>query len=303
MILLNFPQGSQEWLESRAGVTTASRFQDATSRIGGLTDQQATFVEALQSGHSEEQALLMAGYKKRPSAANVERALSGQRVDTPSRSAMAYAWTVAMERICGLPLDDTYVTYAMNRGRDLEPQAREAYELRTGYLVEESGLLLTDDRLFGYSTDGVVDDDGMVEIKCPASCDKLGNVWDHPETAHEEYIDQINGGLWLTNRQWCDLVVYCPWLKPVGKDLFIKRIYRDDDAITSLADNLMEFEKMVRRFLAILRDQEKAKRYTHPSHQIPGALAPEAIAPWEGVKATDDAPERRIATEIPELTF
>ena len=303
MILLTFPQGSQEWLESRAGVTTASRFSDATSRVGGLTEQQATYVDALQAGNSEDQALLMAGYKKNPTAANVERALRGQRVDTPSASAMAYAWTVAMERIAGQPLDETFVTWQMNRGRELEPQAREAYELRTGYLVEESGLLLTDDRLFGYSTDGFVDEDGMVEIKCPASCDKLGNVWDHPETAHEDYIDQINGGLWLTGRQWCDLVVYCPWLKSVGKDLFIKRIFRDEDAITRLADDLMEFERLVCRSLAVLRDQEKTKRYTHPDHQTPGAPTPAPLAPWEGVKAVNDTAERRIAAELPETIF
>lgn len=302
MIELKFPQGSQEWLESRAGVTTASRFKDARHRVGGLTEQQQVYVDALQSGQSQAQALLTSGYKKAPTAANVSRAINGQRVDVPGGAAISYAWTVAMERIACRPLDETFVTWKMRRGQELEPEARQAYELRTDYMVMESGLLLTDDRLFGYSTDGFVDDDGMIEVKCPATCDKLGNVWDQPESAHEEYIDQINGGLWLTGRKWCDLVIYCPWLAQVGKDLFIKRIWRDEDAITALSDDLVEFEKLVKRFMAILIDKVKTERYLHPASQLPGAV-PVNVAPWQEVTTPQVKAAFAAVSKLPELTF
>jgi hypothetical protein len=303
MIFLDFSQGSQEWLDSRAGVCTASRFKDARHRVGGLTEQQQAYVDALQSGHSETQALIAGGYKKPPTAANVSRALAGQRVDVPGNAAISYAWTIAMERIAHKPLDETFVTWKMRRGQELEPEARAAYEVRTDYMVLESGLLLTDDKLFGYSTDGFVDDDGMVEIKCPATCDKLGNVWEHPETAHEEYIDQIEGGLWLTGRKWCDLVIYCPWLAPVGKDLFIKRIWRDEDRITALADDLVEFNKLASRCMSVLIDKVKTERYLHPASQNPGA-APVEVAPWvEPTPPKTQAAFAAIAQDLPETIF
>ncbi|MEJ5151210.1 lambda exonuclease family protein [Comamonas sp. MYb396] len=253
MITLNYPQGSDDWLRARTGVCTASRFSDARQRIGGLTEQQRTYVDALKAGLPELEARTKAGYKAKPSAGSISKALAGERTDEPGSEAVKYAWLIAMETISGTPLDDSFVTYAMRRGRELEPQARMIYETRTGALVEEVSLILTEDSRFGYSADGTVDSDGLIEIKCPMACDKLGQVWANPESAHLEYIDQINGGLWITGRQWCDLVVYCPWLESVGKDLFIKRIFRDEDAIEELESDLVEFLHMVDANLNILR--------------------------------------------------
>lgn len=219
MIVLDYPQGSEDWLRARCGVITASRFTDARARL--------------------------------------KRASEGRPAGDWHGDALKYAWLIAMETIAREPLDDTFVTYAMRRGRELEPQARKTYELRTGALIEEVSLILTDDERFGYSADGFRDDDGLIEIKCPMACDKLGQVWSSPETAHLEYIDQINGGLWITGRQYCDLVIYCPWLAPVGKDLFIKRIHRDEAAIEALEADLVKFMTLVDGNLAILRAPAK----------------------------------------------
>lgn len=217
MIFLDYPQGSPEWLQARAGVITASRFADARSRL-------------------------------------TKTCKTGKPGD-PSTAAIRYAWTIAMERVAGKPVDSSFETWQMRRGVDLEPAARMAYEARTGFMVQESGLVLTDDSVFGYSTDGFVEDDGMVEIKCPASCDKLGAIWGHPEEAETEYIDQINGGLWITGRKWCDLIVYCPWLEPVGKELFVKRIERNDDAIDALAEDMWQFNLLASSYEQVFRQK------------------------------------------------
>lgn len=238
MIVLTYPQGSEDWLKARVGACTASRFSDA---IGVLS-------KASKNGAAGD----------------------------PNGDAIKYAWTIALETIAREPLDDTFVTYAMRRGRDLEPQARAVYEARTGAWIEEVSLILTDDERYGYSADGFRDDDGLIEIKCPMACDKLGQVWQHPETAHLEYIDQINGGLWITGRKYCDLIVYCPWLAPVGKDLFVKRIYRDDDAINTLEEGLIRFTRMVDGFLAVLRNP--AKMSGAPKDALPPANEPAALA-------------------------
>lgn len=288
MILLNHPQGSEDWLRARCGVATASRFSEAREKVGGLSDQQRLYVDALQLGMAEPDARAKAGYKQKPMAASIAKALAGEPTEEPGAAAIKYAWLVAIETISREPLDDTFVTYAMRRGRELEPRARMVYERRTGALVEEVSLILTDDERFGYSSDGLIDDDGMVEIKCPLACDKLGQVWASPETAHLEYIDQINGGLWITGRQWCDLVVYCPWLEPVGKDLFVKRIYRNEDAIAALEADLIGFMRLVDSHLEVLRTPTK----------MSGApkVASDAPAP-AGVPAPSPAPAP--AAELP----
>jgi len=210
MIILDLPQGSQEWLEARAEVITASRFIDARARLK----------VASKNGKAGD--------------------FTGKAID--------YAWTIAMERISGQPLDQTFVTWQMRRGSELEPEARMAYEMETGLLAGDSGLILTDDSVFGYSSDGLVDDDGLVEIKCPASCQKIGSIWSGPANATAEYIDQIQGGMWITGRKWCDFIMYCPWLESVGKELFIQRVERDDNYIEALEQDLLAFNALIEKY-------------------------------------------------------
>lgn len=219
MKVLHLEQGSEAWLLARAGVCTASRFGDARAKLS--------------------------------------RASKNGVAGDPAASALDYAWSIALERIAGKPVDESFSTRQMKRGTELEPHARLAYELQTGLLASESGIAFTDCGKFAYSTDGLCGDDGLIEIKCPAAPAKIGAIWSTPEEADAEYIDQIQGGMWVTGRQWCDLVVYCPWLEAVGKDLFIKRIMRDEAYIESLAADLDGFSKLVDQHEAILRAPSK----------------------------------------------
>lgn len=170
-------------------------------------------------------------------------AVSTIKGGAPSQASKDYAYKVAIERIYGETTEDTYVTWEMRRGTELEPLARIAYEARTGNLAEESGIVLTDDRVFGYSTDGFVDDDGLIEIKCPNSARKLVETWETGDIS--EYEHQIQGGMWITGRKWCDFIMYAPQLEPVGKQLFVKRIERDDDLIEGMESKLWEFARRV----------------------------------------------------------
>ena len=143
----------------------------------------------------------------------------------------------------GEPTEDTFQTFEMRRGTELEPLARIAYEARTGNLAEESGIALTDDRIFGYSTDGFVDDDGLIEIKCPNSARKIIEIWENCDLS--EYEHQIQGGMWITGRKWCDFIMYAPQLEPIGRHLFVKRIERDDNFIEKMETQLWDFAKRV----------------------------------------------------------
>ena len=162
--------------------------------------------------------------------------------------AKLYAMDTARER-CGGKAADVYVNSAMRFGTEQEPLARVAYEDATGLLVEEVGFAFTTDGKFGVSVDGLVDADGMVEIKTMVSSETLFKAV--VEGDHSEYIDQINGAMWLLGRKWCDLILWAPDL-PEHR-LTIVRINRDDNTIDALVEDLVKFDKLVCEYEARLR--------------------------------------------------
>lgn len=170
----------------------------------------------------------------------------------PNAACLNYVAQVALEIVSEERVDDPYETPEMRRGRELEPEARIAYQARRNVFVSERGICLTDDERFGYSTDGDVDPDGAIEIKCPDSARKMLAIWREGEIG--EYWHQIQGGLWITGRAWCDLVVYDPRLRFVGKNLYIRRLKRDDDFIDGeLVPRLLEFNGLVDEAVAVFR--------------------------------------------------
>lgn len=207
----NLEQGSPEWLQCRAGKTTASRCKDARDR--------------LKNGN-------------------------------PSAKMTGYAAQVAVERIAGKPIDQVFENWQMREGHKQEPEARIAYEALTGNLVEEVGAIATDDDAFLYSPDGIVGDDGLIEIKSLFSAERMVNIVGNGDVS--DFIDQCNFGLWLTGRKWIDLCIWVPALAPIGLDLTIHHITRDESAIEALEADLMAFSKLVAEFEHKLRS--KAKR-------------------------------------------
>ncbi|UAN04411.1 lambda exonuclease family protein [Achromobacter mucicolens] len=170
----------------------------------------------------------------------------------PSKKCLSYAMDVARERVGGRT-PDVFANAAMRTGTEQEPFARAAYEAKTGNFVEEAGFITTDDGLFGVSVDGLVDDDGIIEIKTMVSSDTLFTaVVDGDISA---YTDQCNGAMWLLGRIWVDLVLWAPDLDPIGRQLTIIRIERDDDAIEELEGDLMVFERMVTKYENLLKKE------------------------------------------------
>lgn len=169
----------------------------------------------------------------------------------PTAKSTLYAAQVAIERISGQPCDEVFNSWQMKRGSELEPFARMAYEADTGNLASESGVVLTDDRLFGYSTDGSIEEDGIIEIKCLASAIGIIDMWRDGDMS--EYMHQMQGGMWITGRKWCDFVMYCPQLERIGKQIFRRRVMRDDNFIDQMVEDLMKFSAKVSANEAILR--------------------------------------------------
>lgn len=168
----------------------------------------------------------------------------------PSNGQLQYAMDTARERVGGT-VPPKYQNAAMKEGQVQEPHARMAYEALTGNLVREVGFITTDDGLFGLSPDGLIDDDGVLEVKTMVSSDTLFTaVADGDISA---YADQCNGYLWLLGRQWVDLVLWAPDLESIGLSMTIHRIHRDESAIEALEADLVAFAKRVQGYELALR--------------------------------------------------
>lgn len=150
----------------------------------------------------------------------------------PSTSRANLIATLAVERITGACVE-TYSNGAMQRGTELEPEARSAYETHCGDLVDEVAFVQHPTLPFvGVSPDGLVGADGLVEIKCPSAMAKHLSALRYGGHA-AEYHWQLQGQLWVTARKWIDAVSYDPrW--PEHLQIAVVRIERDDKAIAEL---------------------------------------------------------------------
>jgi putative phage-type endonuclease len=147
-----------------------------------------------------------------------------------SASRTNYMTQLVLERITQTKAE-SYSNSAMQWGTEQEPFARAAYEAHTGQMVEEVGFIPHPDiEAAGASPDGLVGNDGMVEIKCPSSSTAL-ECWltqsqgGNPVDA--KYYAQMQWQMRCAARSWCDYVVFDPRM-PAKAQLFIYRVERDD---------------------------------------------------------------------------
>lgn len=252
MILHEAPQGSEAWHLARAGAVTASMFAEVRKRVNGLNDQQAAYVEAIKGGADAAEAQKVAGYKAAPRAGVVARALAGEKVGEFSDAAKDYAFRLAVERISGDPLDEGgFSTYAMRRGNELEPEARDAHSFERKVVVQPAGFVATADYKFGASADGLIGTDGGAEYKCLIDPSRIREIILNRNI--DEFRDQVQGGMWITGRKWWHFCLYCPALASVGKALTVFEVERDDDYIEAMEADLIEFDRLVCEYESALR--------------------------------------------------
>lgn len=180
MRIIDVEQGTQEWLDARVGVLTASKMDMIITPKTGK----------------------------------------------PSSSMAKLAYQMIAEETLGRSLDDASSGF-MQRGGALEAEARSWYELERDVEVQRVGLCVSNDGLVGFSPDGLVGEDGGVEIKCPSAAVHMSYLLGE---AGPEYYCQIQGSLWVSERQWWDFVSYCPYLPPV-----LIRFQRDEEFIRKLS--------------------------------------------------------------------
>lgn len=169
-----------------------------------------------------------------------------------SASRANYRAQLVCERLTGVP-QDSFTNAAMQWGTETEPQARAAYCFHRDADAIECGFF---DHptipMSGASPDGLIGDDGLLELKCP-------NTATHIETllgkaAPAKYVHQMQWQMACTGRAWCDFASFDPRL-PEEMRLFVVRLHRDDAMIAELEREVTAFLAEVDETVAQLRAQ------------------------------------------------
>jgi len=146
-----------------------------------------------------------------------------------------YLTRLAAERLTG-ELQERYSNHHMARGREQEQEALDCYAWEYGVELQRVGFvrMMIAAGWVGCSPDALVPPEGMAEVKCRLASGMVDAMLQGGLPG--EYRAQVQGGLWITGRQWCDLILYNPDLR-----LLVIRVERDEDYIHSLAEEVSTF--------------------------------------------------------------
>jgi putative phage-type endonuclease len=165
-------------------------------------------------------------------------------------SRATYMGDLIAERLTGVPKQG-FTNEAMRWGTETEPQARAMYELEHGVTVLETGFVphpVLDGT--GASPDGLIGEDGLIEIKCP-------NISTHVETLRgapidRKYLLQMHWQMICTERAWCDFVSFDPRL-PLEMQLHVRRVERDAELAEEITAEVTKFLTELNETVADLR--------------------------------------------------
>lgn len=159
-----------------------------------------------------------------------------------STSRANYMAELICERLTGMQ-GASFSNAAIEWGVKTEPMARSAYEGATGSLVIETGFIPHHAiEMSGASPDGLIDEDGLIEIKCPMTSTHIDTLLS--QSVPGKYVTQMQWQMACTNRKWCDFVSFDPRM-PENMQLFVKRLERDEVMISSLETEVIQFLKEI----------------------------------------------------------
>lgn len=150
-----------------------------------------------------------------------------------------YRIELVVERLTGQPTP-FFESWAMRQGTEREPLARAAFEAQTGIFVHEVNFIEHHALMAGASPDGLIGDDGGLELKCPTAAKHIDYLRLPKGTCPEEYEWQVHGGLWVTGRKFWYFASYNPDFPP-HLQLVIRKIERDEAKIAALETGVTVF--------------------------------------------------------------
>lgn len=167
-----------------------------------------------------------------PTASQFDRIVT-PKTGKPSSQIAGYACELLAEQALGVPLDNATSGF-MERGTILEKKAIAFYEMQNDCTVDRVGFITNDAGTVGCSPDGLVGDRGGAEIKVPAAHTHLSYLLGE---AGEKYKCQVQGCMWIAERDWWDFVSYNPDLPST-----IVRFDRDEAFIKLLAAGVTQLQ-------------------------------------------------------------
>lgn len=189
-------------------------------------------------------------------ASRVAEALDKLKNGKPSKASDKLAMELVAERMTGSKAHH-YVTGAMQHGIDTEPAARKAYEQATGHVVTLTGFHLHPSiEFFGASPDGLIADDGLVEIKCPTTTAFL--EWVKAGVVPDEHKPQMLAQLACTGRHWCDFAAFDPRMQDPTMRLFVRRFQPKAEDIETVAAACADFLRYVDAMFETITGMEMA---------------------------------------------
>jgi putative phage-type endonuclease len=160
-----------------------------------------------------------------------------------SAKILAAPWYLAYDYVSVVTSHQTNA--AMQHGTETEPLARAAYEARHDVLVDEVGFVPHPSIIMaGASPDGLVGDDGLIEIKCPNTATHIETLLS--ESVPNKYYTQMQFQIACTGRKWCDFVSFDNRL-PTELQMFVKRVPRDEMYIKLIEDVVLEEKKQAEK--------------------------------------------------------
>jgi putative phage-type endonuclease len=163
-----------------------------------------------------------------------------------------YAAQLIAERLTGC-VTPSFTNAAMIHGTETEPEARRAYEFFVDRDVQQVGFASHPTiPMAGASPDGLVGDDGLLELKCPNTATHIDTLLS--ATIPDKYVKQMQFQMACTGRQWCDFASYDNRL-PERMRLFVKRVDRDAEAIAEIEREVTTFLAEIDETVGKLRQQ------------------------------------------------
>jgi len=162
---------------------------------------------------------------------------NGRTKGSPSLTRATYMRKLANENLTGDPITEGFRSKWMQDGTDREVESRLYYSFVTKNQVQQVGVcFLNEAKRIGASVDGLIDEDGQLELKNPKLDTHLLYLENNELPAI--YKAQVHGQLWVTGRQWCD---FCSYHPDAFRPLFTKRICRDEEYIQEIETAVYKF--------------------------------------------------------------
>ena len=173
----------------------------------------------------------------------------------PSASRGNYLIELALQRVTKT-IEESYTNVAMEWGTQTEPQARVAYEVKTGNFVDQVAFIDHPTIAgFGCSPDGIVAADGLIEIKCPNSATHWSYI--KANEPPNKYFIQMQAQMAVTGAKWCDFVSFDPRM-PERSQLLVVRVMRDPEYILYMEAEISLFLKEVEKEVQLMEKRNES---------------------------------------------